>query len=88
MEQKKRLYRDTENQRIFGVCSGLADYFDTDATIVRVIWLMLILFAGTGILAYLIFALVMEPKSEVIKKMEEERRKSTIINDDPFAKYD
>ncbi len=42
-----------------GVCAGLADYFDLDPTIVRVVWLLAVLLAGTGCLAYLILWIVL-----------------------------
>jgi phage shock protein C len=51
---KKRLVRSSTDKKIAGVCGGLADYFDIDATIIRVCWLLAVLFAGTGILAYII----------------------------------
>lgn len=79
----RKLYRDTENQKIFGVCSGLADYLQADVTLIRLIWVILVLCAGTGLLAYIIMAIVIEPKSVVIKK-----EKVVNDNDDPFAKYD
>lgn len=85
---KKRLYRDTDNQRIFGVCSGLAQYFDVDVVVIRVLWALAILVAGTGLLAYLIFALVMDTKAEAMQKEEAEQRKKTVVDDDPFAKFD
>jgi len=50
----KRLYRDPEHSAIGGVCAGLADYFDMDATLVRVLWLLVVLCGGTGILLYAI----------------------------------
>jgi phage shock protein C len=85
---KKRLYRDTENQKIFGVCSGMAEYFDIDVVVLRVIWVLAILFAGSGLLAYLILALVMDNKAEAMQKEEAEQRKKTVVDEDPFAKYD
>lgn len=54
----KRLTRDTRNKLIGGVCSGLANYLDVDPTIVRVVWVLLILGAGFGALAYLVCWLV------------------------------
>jgi len=42
-----------------GVCAGLADYFDLDPTIVRVVWLLAIFLGGTGVLAYLILWIVL-----------------------------
>lgn len=41
-----------------GVCAGIANYFNIDPTLVRLIWAVLILFAGTGILAYIIGAII------------------------------
>ena len=42
------------DKKIAGVCGGLAEYFDLDPTLVRVLWLLLVFFAGTGVLAYLV----------------------------------
>lgn len=56
---KKRLYRSTTDKKIFGVCGGLAEYFGIDPVIIRVIWAVLVLFWGTGLLLYLIFAFVL-----------------------------
>ncbi len=88
MSTKKYLYRDTENQKIFGVAKGIADYLDADVTVIRVIWLILVFCAGTGILAYLIMALVVDPKDVVMAKVYQENRKKNNDSDDPFAKYD
>lgn len=90
MKTKKYLYRDTENGKIFGVAAGLADYFDLDVVLIRVIWLVLFFCAGTGLLVYLIMGIVIEPKSEVMARVAKERKESTIYEneDDPFAKYD
>src|SRR5208283_4755291 len=50
----KRLMRSSTDKKIGGVCAGLADYFDLDPTIVRVVWLLAIFLGGTGFLLYLI----------------------------------
>jgi phage shock protein C len=50
----KRLMRSSRDKKVGGVCAGLADYFDLDPTIVRIVWLLAIFFAGTGLLVYLI----------------------------------
>ncbi len=84
---QKRLYRDTENKKISGVCSGLSDYFDIDVTLIRVIWLVLLLCAGTGLLAYIIMAIVVEPKEVVLAK-QAKQNKDVVNNDDPFSKFD
>lgn len=89
MTTQKKLYRDLDNKKISGVCSGLSDYLDVDVTIIRVIWLVMLLCAGTGLLVYIIMAIVVEPKNVVLGR--EKQRRETLENDDdddPFAKYD
>lgn len=55
----KRLMRSSTDKRIAGVCGGLADYFDLDPMIIRLCWVLAILFAGTGFLAYIILWIVL-----------------------------
>ena len=50
----KRLMRSGRDQKIGGVCAGVANYFNIDPTIVRVIWGVLAFCYGAGIVAYLI----------------------------------
>jgi len=56
---KRRLMRSSTDKKIAGVCAGLADYFDLDPTIVRVLWFLAVFFAGTGFLAYIILWIVL-----------------------------
>jgi phage shock protein PspC (stress-responsive transcriptional regulator) len=51
--------RSSVDKKLGGVCAGLADYFDLDATIIRLVWLLSVLFAGTGILVYVILWIVL-----------------------------
>jgi phage shock protein C len=51
---RKRLVRSTNDRKLAGVCAGLADYFDLDPTIVRVLWVVAFFCAGSGLLAYII----------------------------------
>ena len=63
---KKRLYRtEGANAKLFGVCGGIAEYFDIDPTLVRVVLVLLLFAAGTGLWAYLVCALVMPKKSDI-----------------------
>ncbi len=55
----KRLFRSTTNKKICGVCGGIAEYFNIDATLVRLLWAILSIWFGVGILIYIIAALVM-----------------------------
>lgn len=64
----KRLMRSSRDKKLGGVCAGLADYFDLDPTIVRIVWLLAILCAGTGFLVYIVLwiALPLAPSIEAI----------------------
>ncbi|TYQ16112.1 UNVERIFIED_CONTAM: phage shock protein C (PspC) family protein [Acetivibrio alkalicellulosi] len=55
---EKKITRSRKNRVIEGVCGGLAEYFDIDATIVRLGFVISIFFGGTGIIAYIVAALV------------------------------
>ena len=50
----KKLYRSRKNRVIAGICGGLAEYFDIDLIIVRLITLILVLSFGAGLIAYII----------------------------------
>ena len=63
---KKKLYRSNADKKIAGVCSGLAEYLNIDSTIVRLIWALVVLFAGVGLLAYIICALIIPEKPDNI----------------------
>ena len=54
----KRLYKSTVNCMLCGVCGGIGEYFGVDPTIVRLVWVLLAC-SGTGLLAYIIAAVVM-----------------------------
>ena len=58
---EKKLYRNTQNKLIAGVCSGLAEYLNIDPTVIRVIWALVGL-SGAGLLAYLVCALLIPEK--------------------------
>ena len=60
----KKLYRSTENKMLAGVCSGIADYFDIDPTLVRLGWVIFCALGGSGVLAYIIAAIVMPQDPE------------------------
>ncbi|NLX62456.1 MAG: PspC domain-containing protein [Tissierellia bacterium] len=54
----KKLYKSNKDKQIAGVCGGIAEYFNIDPTIVRLIWAFISLAYGAGILAYLICAII------------------------------
>ncbi len=56
---EKRLYKSISDKKICGVCGGIAEYFEIDSTIVRLAWILFTVLGGSGIIAYIIAALVM-----------------------------
>lgn len=56
---EKKLQRDTRNKVIGGVCAGLANYFGMDASLLRLLLALMILFAGSGFWLYIILWIVM-----------------------------
>lgn len=65
MEQK-RLYKSRQNRMLCGVCGGIAEYFNIDPTIVRLITVALCLGAGSGLIAYIVAAIIIpEPTADV-----------------------
>ncbi len=62
---KRRLYRCRDNRRLAGVAAGVAEFFDLDPTLVRVLWFLSIFVGGLGVLLYIGMAIIMplEPLS-------------------------
>lgn len=54
----KRLTK-SNNRMLLGVCAGIAEYFDIDPNVVRVLWVLFCLAGGSGILGYIIAAVIM-----------------------------
>lgn len=65
---RKRLIRPRHNRKIAGVCAGLAEYFDLDVTLVRVLWFVITLFSAVvfGTVAYIVAWIVMPDEPEVV----------------------
>lgn len=58
MEQPKRLTRSISNKVIAGVCGGLGEYFNIDPTILRILFVALVVWGGSGVLLYIVLWLV------------------------------
>ena len=56
---KKRLYKSSTDKKVCGVCGGIANYFDVDPTVSRLIWVIFTLAGGSGLIAYIIAAIIM-----------------------------
>lgn len=65
MSEAKRLYRSREERMFAGICGGLGEYFSVDPTLIRVLFVLLGLVVGGGILAYLILWILvpLEPEA-------------------------
>jgi phage shock protein C len=53
MEQTRKLYRSRSDRKLAGVCGGLASYFTLDATLIRVLFVVLGVMGGSGVVIYL-----------------------------------
>ena len=60
----KKLYKSKTDKKLFGVCGGLAEYFNVDSTVMRLLVVFLALFVGCVLLAYLIAALIIPSPQE------------------------
>jgi len=76
----RRLYRDSENAILGGVCSGLAYYLNVSAVLIRLLLFLLIWFGGTGFLAYFIFWLIIPEAKTSAQRLEMQGEDVTIDN--------
>ena len=54
----KKLYKSATNRTISGVCGGIGEYFNIDPTIIRIILIAFVFFGGSGVIAYIVAALI------------------------------
>ena len=68
--EPKKLYRSAKDRMISGVCGGMADYFNIDPTIVRIIWVLLFFTGGAGLLLYIAALIIvpLDPDSVPVKR--------------------
>jgi phage shock protein C len=86
----KRLYRSRTDRMIWGVCGGLAHYFNIDPSIVRLIFGLTIFFGGAGIIAYIIMAIVVptessqaaEPRETIRENVQEMKQTAESLGKD------
>ena len=63
---KKRLYKSNKDKKVDGVCGGIAEYFDVDSTLIRLAWVLFCFIGGSGLLAYLIAAIIIPRQPDYI----------------------
>jgi len=61
---QKKLYRSNSNRMLAGVCGGIAEYFNIDPTIVRVIWIIASVFGFAGVVVYIAGAFIIPEKPD------------------------
>ena len=61
----KRLYRGDSSRMLCGVCAGIAEYFNLDPTLIRLAWALFCILGGSGVLAYILAAIIIPPESRV-----------------------
>jgi len=71
--EKKKLYRSKKNRMIAGVCGGIAEYFDIDPVLVRIIAVLTIFANGIGIIAYIIAWVIIPQNPEQTSEKKEGR---------------
>ena len=64
---EKKLYRVTEGKMVAGVCGGVAEYFNVDVTVVRLVWAVASCFAFAGVIAYIAAAVIVPEKPKMIE---------------------
>lgn len=59
----KKLTKSKNDRKLAGVCGGIAEYMNIDVTVIRVLWVLAFFMMGTGLLAYIVCAIMM-PEGE------------------------
>lgn len=87
---QRRLYRSRTDRVLWGVCGGLANYFDMDPVLVRIIFVLLIFANGLGVLAYIIMAVLVPlegskaaaPREAIRENVQEMKQSATELGDE------
>ena len=61
----KKLYRSESNRMLCGVCAGIAEYFGIDPTLIRALWVLFCILGGSGILLYIILAVLIPSEDDL-----------------------
>jgi phage shock protein C len=66
----RRLYKSRRNKWIDGVCGGIAEFFDVDPTIVRLLWVLVTLMGGSGFILYIVGMVIMPVNPEHLASVQ------------------
>lgn len=70
MRSDKKLYRNPDDKKIAGICSGLAEYFNIDVTLMRIIFVVALLAYGSTLFVYIVLWIAMPEAVTISQKME------------------
>lgn len=70
--QGKRLYRNKSSAKLAGVCSGLADYFEIDVNLIRVLFILAVILGGGGFIVYLLLWIIIPENHDELTPVHEE----------------
>lgn len=76
-EKPKKLYRSRHDRMLTGVCGGFAEYFSVDPLIIRLVWILISLFYGAGIILYIFAAIIMPENPEHVVEVKGEKPKKS-----------
>lgn len=62
---QKKLYKSNKNKVFTGTCGGIGEYLNIDPTIIRLIFVIVLFFGGTGILVYIVAALIIPTRKSI-----------------------
>ena len=71
---QKKLYRSRKDYMIGGVCGGIAEYFEIDSTLVRLLAVLIVLLGGAGVIAYIIAWIIIPKNPEQVSDEDFEKR--------------
>ncbi|MFW6271110.1 MAG: PspC domain-containing protein, partial [Bacillota bacterium] len=73
----KKLYRSTEDKMLGGVCAGIAEYFEIDPTLIRLIFVLIFFAEGIGFLAYIVAWIIIPERPDSNEKNKSNNNKSS-----------
>ena len=82
----QKLYRSRTNKVFAGVCGGLAEYFDVDPIVIRILFVLMVLFGGTGIVLYIAAIFIVPKKSLMIQDVPVEQQTASVSPNNDTAR--
>jgi len=84
MNNNKKLYRSSIDKQIAGVCGGLAEYFNVDATLVRLLFVILTLAGGPGLLIYIVLYFVMPEEPGYVDEYYDKAKRGKMKREEAY----